>query len=72
MKTYNPVYGALFEIDENRPADPAAVGQWVLNYTTPRQGLTPNEIAELIMRREHKYGCKSEALEKDLVQVNAE
>lgn len=47
MKIYNPVYGALFEIDETHPADPVAVGQWVLNYTSPGRGLIPDEIAEL-------------------------
>jgi len=47
MKIYNPTYGALFEVDETHPADPAAVGRWTLNYTAPGRGLTPNEIAEL-------------------------
>jgi hypothetical protein len=47
MKIYNPVYGALFEVDENHPADPMAIGQWILNYSSPERGLTPNEITEL-------------------------
>ncbi len=47
MRVYNPVYGALFEVDENHPANPTAVGQWMLNYSSPTRGLTPNEIAEI-------------------------
>lgn len=47
MRIYNPIYGALFEIDENQPADPKAVGEWTLNYTSPTRGLTPDEISEI-------------------------
>ncbi len=47
MRIYNPIYGALFEIDENQPADPKAVGEWTLNYTSPTRGLTPDEITEI-------------------------
>jgi hypothetical protein len=47
MKIYNPTHGVLLEIDEEHPADPASVGRWVLNHTSPERGLTPNEIAEL-------------------------
>jgi len=50
LKVYNPTYGKLFEFDEARPADPARVGGWVLNYASPDRGLTSAEIEELKTR----------------------
>lgn len=47
IRIYNPTYGALFEFDETRPADPKRIGAWALSYASPDRGLTPEEIATL-------------------------
>jgi hypothetical protein len=54
VKLYNPVYGVLFEFDETQPVDPAHVGQWVLNFTSPDRGLTHDEVMQL--KTEGKIG----------------
>lgn len=47
MKIYNPTYGALFEVDEAKPADPEEIGKWVLSYAAKDRGLTEGEIKQL-------------------------
>ena len=48
MRIYNPTYGALFEFDEAKPADPKEIGAWQLSYASPERGLTSNEIQKLL------------------------
>lgn len=47
LKLYNPTYGALFEFDEMKPADPKEIGSWILSYSSPKRGLLASEITEL-------------------------
>jgi DNA-binding transcriptional ArsR family regulator len=47
LKIYNPTYGAIFDIDETKPADPEEIGAWQLSYAAHDRGLTSEEIDEI-------------------------